>query len=136
MVGLTYMRNNALPWIYEDSYFIYRGTKEGVTTRADNLVLARSADGYRAAGHYTTPLLSLPPGCSFSRLEYETDTPSGTGIEVRILGQDGAVLREDLPPAAPLQITQAVRLQFTLRTVSPGRTPSLGSYALSFGLQR
>jgi len=35
----NYQRLNVVPWAYEDSYFIYRGTKEGVVNLTDNLIL-------------------------------------------------------------------------------------------------
>ena len=39
-----------MPWAYEDSYFIYRGTKDGVQNQTDNLVLAKRNGSYLKIG--------------------------------------------------------------------------------------
>ena len=128
----TYQRLNVVPWAYEDSYFIYRGKKEGVCNQTDNLVLERTDDGYRTSGSFTTELLTLPPGCYFDRIEYQSQTPNGTALRVDVLDKAGKIIVEDVKNAQKLQVNQPVRLRFTFTTDNKSATPELDSYKLTF----
>jgi len=129
----NYQRLNVAPWAYEDSYFIYRGSKKGVTNLTDNLVLAKSAQGYLNAGTYTTELLTLPPDFVFESIAYQSRTPQAASVSVRILDKSGKAIRGNVPSGATLAISQPVRLEFTLKTSDPQVTPTLDFYSLSFG---
>ncbi len=131
----SYQRLNVLPWAYEDSYFIYRGTKDGVTNLTDNLILQRAAAGYRRSGRFVTEALSLPPGCRFTSLVYEKRTPPGTAAEANVLSAEGSVLLRNVSSGSTLNMAQSVRLEFVLSTADPGATPILDSYRLQFDRQ-
>ena len=72
-----YQRLNVVPWAYADSYFIYRGKKQGVRNLTDNLVLAKADGRYAASGKFTTEQLTLPPDCFFK--QYITGPKRRTG---------------------------------------------------------
>ncbi|MEA1951224.1 MAG: VCBS repeat-containing protein, partial [Planctomycetota bacterium] len=80
-----YQRLNVVPWAYEDSYFIYRGKKEGVCNQVDNLVLQRIGGAYGSSGSFATELLTLPPGCYYDRIEYGCSLPKGTSLRLDVL---------------------------------------------------
>ncbi len=128
----SYRRMNAVPWVYEDDYFIYRGRKDGVTHRADGLVLCKDGDGYRGSGRFVTAVLVLPPGCAFDRLRWRADTPAGTGLRVSVADKDGTSLLADAKNGQELGIDTSVRIEFVLSTTNRLATPRLDSYSLSF----
>lgn len=55
---------------------MYRGHKENVENLTDNLVLAKDDGGHRPAGRFTTELLTLPPGCAFTAVDYDPIFPA------------------------------------------------------------
>ena len=128
----SYQRLNVIPWAYEDSYFIYRGDRDGVTTGTDNLMLFRGDNGYRGSGKFTTELLTLGADCFFDRLDWEGRTPAGTAIRVRILDGKGKEIAADVESGRKLHIKKNVRIEFTLSTSDKAATPTLDSYRLSF----
>jgi len=132
----TYQRLEVLPWAYEDSYFIYRGKKEGVRNLTDNLILDRKGDAYKSSGKFTTELLTLPPKCHFDRLQYAADLPEGTRLEVNILDQNAKAILKKAPKDTRLEIRQPVVLEFVLSTANRQYTPKLDSYVLSFDRDR
>jgi len=121
-----------VPWAYEDSYFIDRGTKEGVVNLTDNLVLDQQGGQYRASGRFTTELLRLPPDGFFAEIKYERRTPQGTALRVNILNRSGKLIKKDLPCGGILKLREAVRLEFVFSTSDRSVTPTLDSYSLSF----
>jgi hypothetical protein len=127
-----YQRLNVLPWSYRDTYFMYRGKKDGVAQATDDLVLDWIDESYRQSGRYTTELLTLPPEGYFARLHYQTLTPPGTSLSVNVLDDEGKTVLHDVPDGACSRIRHPVKLQFVFSTADPLRTPSLQSYALSF----
>ena len=128
----TYQRLNVLGWAYDDSYFIHRGTRVGVTNLTDNLVLQETKDGYLMAGRFVTELLTLPPGCYFDRLQFQVRTPPGTSVSTNLLDTDGTVVRGDVRNGATLDIAAPVRIEFLLSTTDRSVTPILDEYQLSF----
>ena len=128
----NYQRLNVLPWAYEDSFFLYRGRKENVTNLTDNLVLTRTDGRYVPSGRFTTELLTLPPGCAFNRLTYDVKLPAGTTTTVDVLDHSGVVLQKSVPDGAALNLTQPVKLRFTLTTSKHARSPKLDNYSLYF----
>ena len=135
----SYQRLNVMPWAYEDSYFIYRGTRDGVENLTDNLVLDKVEGGedYLAKGTFTTELLTLPTdGFFFNALTYKFRTPEGTSLAVNILDAAGNVLLGDVASGTSLDLGKAVRLQFILSTTDSSVTPLLDAHCLSFERMR
>ncbi|MCH2400776.1 MAG: PQQ-binding-like beta-propeller repeat protein [Pirellulales bacterium] len=128
----SYQRLNVLPWAYEDSYFMYRGTKNNVVTRTDNLVLTRADSGYARRGTFVTEPLQLPPGCLFTTLSWQAREPAGTSIQVNVLDSAGKVRQRGTVRGARLGITGTVRLEFVLTTDRGTATPTLDDYSLRF----
>lgn len=128
----SYRRLNVIPWAYEDEYFIYRGQKQGVTNRTDNLVLPKVGNQYRSIGRFITERLVLPPGCRFDRLSWRADTPSGTEIIVNVLADDRSSVVEGAKNGQRLGIDKPVRLSFILSTDDRAVTPRLDGYSLRF----
>lgn len=128
----SYQRLNVVPWAYQDSYFIYRGTMEHLEHLANSLVLARENAGYRPNGKFTTELLTLPPSCRFTSIVYDAIVPEGTELRVAILGRSGSPLVENSRSGMPLNLGEPVRLEFTLGTSKATVSPRLSSYRLSF----
>lgn len=127
-----YRRLNVVPWVYEDTYFIYRGKRENVVHLADSLVLAKEAGGHRPSGKFTTELLTLPPDCRFTSLQYAATVPAGTELRVNIQDKAGRPLVENAKSEIPLKLSDPVRLEFLFRTSNPSVSPRLDSYRLSF----
>ena len=128
----SYQRLNTLPWAYEDSYFNDRGTKEGVRTLTDNLILEKADDGYRNSGRFITPPLTLPPSGFFDRLVYEARTPPRTFLRANLLDEAGTPIRRHVASGTALRISQPLRVEFVLSTSDAAATPILDSYRLSF----
>lgn len=128
----NYQRLNVLPWAYRDSYFIYRGKKEGVVNQTDNLILAKLDGRHRHNGRFTTELLTLPPNCLFDRITYDAHKPDGTSIRLNVLDRSGEPILSDVPSNTKLNIAQPVRLQFELATTAPVLSPALNAYELAF----
>ncbi len=129
----NYQRLNVVPWAYEDSYFIYRGEKEGVVNLTDNLVLEKTDGRFLKSGKFTTELLSLPPDCFFDQLQYQGRTPEGTALTVNILEGSGRRIKTDLPNHSEVNLAEPVRLEFVFSTAGGSVTPSLDSYSITFG---
>lgn len=128
----NYQRLNVVPWEYSDSYFIYRGDKEGVVNLTDNLVLAKSNGGYQSSGTFTTELLTLPPDGYFDTLSYKVRTPDGTSIKINLLDKSGKTIQRDLQSGSKIELGKPVRLEFVFTTTNPKATPTLDSYRLTF----
>ena len=128
----SYQRLNVVPWAYQDTYFIYRGTKDRVVNLTDNLVLAKQDSKYRTSGKFTTKLCTLPPGGFFDRLTFNARTPSKTSIQVNILNEAGKQIHSNLSNGAKLNIDEPVRTEFEFLTADRTSTPTLDSYSLSF----
>lgn len=127
-----YQRLSVLPWAYEDTYFVYRGQKQGVTNGTDDLMLEETDGRYREQGKYVTELLTLPPNGFFNRLRFDAQTPPGTALAVNILDGSGNTLMEDVNDETTLHLDQSVRLEFLLTTTDVSATPVLNEYSLSF----
>lgn len=132
-----YRRLNVLPWAYEDSYFMYRGHKENVENLTDNLVLAQEDGGHRPAGRFTTELLTLPPGCAFTAVDYDADIPGDTELQVNLLSRSGNSIRENVADGTRLkmafdEIAEPLQLEFLFKTSDRSVSPKLNSYRLSF----
>ena len=130
----SYQRLNVVRWSYEDTYFIYRGTRHQVATRADNLVLARRGARFHDRGTFTTELLVLPPGGRFGAVTYNVQTPRGTSVRLNVLGRDGETIASRVASDTTLAVDQSVRLEFELSTEDPQATPVLESYSLQFSI--
>ena len=128
----TYQRLNVLRWAYEDSYFIHRGTREGVTNLTDNLVLEKTDNGYRPAGRFVTELLTLPPGGYFDQLQFMVRLPPGTSIRANLLDATGKIILGDVQNATKLNIAEPARIEFQFSTTDRQMTPLLDEYSLSF----
>ena len=128
----SYQRLNVVPWAYEDGYFIYRGTRDGVVNRTDDLVLCKADGGYRPSGRFVTALLGLPPGCVFDRLRYDVHTPPGTRVEVDVLDGKGVVLAKGVRSGQVLTVAKSVHIAFALSTTDASVSPALDAYSLSF----
>ena len=128
----NYTRNNIVPWAYEDSYFIERGTKRDVVNLTDNLVLEKTPDGYAASGQFTTELLTLPPNGFFDWIEVTMDQPQHTQVKLDILDKHGQPLREDVKSGSKLDISEPVHLDFHFSTTDRAVTPKLDAYVLEF----
>ena len=128
----NYQRLNHVPWAYEDSYFIQRGTRMGVENRTDNLVLKKDQGKYRSTGRFLTELLVPPTGCQFVDLDYAATTPDRTRMEVNLLDRNGRVLLQQVQPHRQLKINQPIQIEFIFQTDRPDRTPLLDHYRLRF----
>ena len=128
----SYQRLNVIPWAYQDSYFIQRGRRDQVTNQTDNLVLVKEGDGYCERGSFTTELLRLTPGHSFSQLKYSADIPEGCGLTVNILNSAGKTIGQAIPSGTRLSISEPVKLEFVFSSSKPNRTPRLDEYSLQF----
>lgn len=128
----SYQRLHVLPWAYEDSYFIYRGLKEGVTNLTDNLVLEKTDDGYRPSGRFVTELLTLPPSGFFNHVQFNSRTPAGTKVTANILDRSGKPLLKNVNENQKLNIDHPVKLEFILSSPNGTQTPVLDEYRLSF----
>ena len=128
----NYQRLNVVPWAYEDSYFIHRGTKHHVVNATDNVVLAKRDGRFASSGSFTTELLALPPGGSFDRIRYDARAPEGTSIHVNVINQSGERILEHLSSNAKLHVGEPIRLEFVLSTTAHDTSPILDSYSLSF----
>jgi len=128
----NYQRLNHVPWAYEDSYFIHRGTRTGVENQTDNLVLKHTSKNYRATGRFFTEVLEPPPSCCFVQLHYGAVTPSGTSLTVNVLDSRQRPLLKDISNRSRLEIDQPVQLEFVFHTTDPARTPLLDYYRLRF----
>ncbi|MAV38421.1 MAG: hypothetical protein CMJ59_23535 [Planctomycetaceae bacterium] len=128
----SYQRLNVLPWAYEDSYFIYRGTKQNVVTQTDNLILERSDRGYARRGSFITQRLRLPPGCRFTTLSYQARVPEGTQLDVHVLDASGSRRRARVLDGQRLGIRDPVQLEFVLSSDRGTATPTLDAYSLRF----
>ncbi|MCP3691627.1 MAG: hypothetical protein GY917_05505, partial [Planctomycetaceae bacterium] len=80
----NYQRLHHVPWAYEDSYFIHRGTLTNVENRTDNLVLKKINKNYLTTGRFVTEVLKPPPSCRFVQLHYGALTPTGTSLTVNV----------------------------------------------------
>jgi hypothetical protein len=128
----NYQRLNVAPWAYEDSYFIYRGTKDGVMNLTDNLVLAKKDGQFGASGRFMTELFSLPPGGFFDEITYDRRTPKHTALKVNILSRSGKRIKTDVRSGSDLKLNEPVRLEFVFSTTERSVTPTLDFYSLSF----
>lgn len=128
----SYQRLNVVPWAYADTYFMGRGTKQGVRHQTDSLVLMRSPDQITASGRYRTELLRLPPGCCFSHLKFNARIPDQTSLTVNVLNRDGQRLLEEVSADMDLRLTESVQLEFLFSASAPQVTPLLDSWELSF----
>ena len=84
----NYQRRNHVPWAYADSYFLYRGERQGVRHLTDNLVITSKSSRPRR-GRFVAELLTLPPNGYFDRLDFKVRTPEGTNVEVNLLDSKG-----------------------------------------------
>lgn len=128
----NYQRLNHVPWAYEDSYFIQRGTRTRVENRTDNLVLKRDQGKYHPTGRFLTEVLDPPAGCRFVQLYYEVTTPAGTFLEVNLLDRGGRILERRPRSGSRLKISEPVQIEFIFRTDRPDHTPLLDRYQLQF----
>jgi hypothetical protein len=128
----NYQRLNHVPWAYEDSYFIHRGTRTLVENRTDNLVLKGSKGSYPSTGRFLTEVLEPPAGCRFVQLHYDATIPSGTSLEVNLLNQGERTLLRRATSGSSLNISEPVQIEFIFRTDRPDRTPLLDRYQLRF----
>ena len=128
----NYQRLNHVPWAYEDSYFIQRGTRTGVANRTDNLVLKQVQGKYQATGRFLTETLDPPTGCRFVELDYDATTPAGTRLDVNLLDSKGRVLLRQVQGGSRLKITQPIQIEFVFQTDHSDRTPLLDRYRLRF----
>ena len=128
----NYQRLNHVPWAYEDSYFIQRGTRMRVENRTDNLVLKKDQGKYQATGRFLTELLVPPTGCQFAELDYAATTPAGTRLEVNLLDSKGRVLQRQVQDSSTLKISQPIQIEFVFQTDHSDRTPLLDHYRLRF----
>ena len=128
----NYQRLNVVPWAYEDSYFHYRGLKQAVTTRTDNLVLKRTSAGYASHGEFVTEELRLPPDCQFTTLRYDTRQPPGTEITVSVLNSSQEPLLHHVCSGTHLGFREPLSLRFEFSTNDVRLTPELDFYSLGF----
>jgi len=128
----TFQRLNVYPWAYEDNYFIDRGTRIQVTNETDNLVLKRTNGKYSHSGRFTTQLLKLPPGCRFTTLEFQRKQPAGTTLVANVLNSKGEPIRTNVKSGMPLDIAEAVKLEFFFTSNNGTKTPKLDNYSLKF----
>jgi len=131
----NYQRLNTVPWAYEDSYFLYRGQREGVKHLTDNLVLAGEPDKPRK-GRFITELLTLPPGGYFDRLDFDVRMPENTNVEVNLLDERGGRIASNVTGGSELNIHQPVHIEFRMMANAPHVTPVLDAYRLAFNVVR
>ena len=128
-----YRRLNVLPWAYEDTFFNQRVQRENVSCRADSVVLKSVTPGnHLPRGRILTPLLTLPDGFYFDRIDFEADIPESTELKCNLVSDAGNNLAADVRPGQVLDVRQAVRLEFELSTTASERTPRLKEYSLKF----
>jgi len=127
-----YRRLSVLPWAYEDTYFIYRGKRQGVTNGTDNLVLETIDGRHRDRGSFVTELLTLPPNGFFNGLRHDAETPAGTALTVSVLDGPGNTLIQDVKDDTELHLDQPVQLEFVFTTTDTSVTPVLDVYSISF----
>jgi outer membrane protein assembly factor BamB len=132
----NYQRLHHVPWAYEDSYFIHRGTLTNVENRTDNLVLKKTNKNYLTTGRFLTEILEPPPSCRFMELHYGAVTPTGTSLTVNLLDSQQRPLLKEISNSSRLEINQPVQLEFIFRSMDPARTPLLDSYQLRFNRVR
>jgi len=128
----NYQRLNVSPWAYQENYFIHRGHKKGVATRTDNLVLTKSKGEFAYSGTFTTELLTLPPDCEFTTLQFSADLPQGTNLTANIRDASGTFLSQHASSPATLRFAQPVQLEFVFGTTDASVTPRLDEYSLAF----
>ena len=131
-----YRRLSVLPWAYEDTYFIYRGQKQGAVNGTDNLMLENVDGRYRDRGNFVTELLTLPPEGFFNGLRYHAETPPRTALTVNILDGSKDTLIQDVKDNTELHLDQPVRLEFVFNTTDASVSPVLDEYSLSFDRQK
>jgi len=130
----NYQRLNVVPWAYADTYFLYRGERQGVKHLTDNLVLAGEPSGPRR-GRFVTELLTLPPSGYFDRLDFDVRTPEGTAVKVNLLDQQGEPLARNVTSGTKLHVDQPVHIEFRMTASAPQVTPVLDAYRLSFNVE-
>ncbi|MDA1214261.1 MAG: hypothetical protein O2955_17265 [Planctomycetota bacterium] len=135
----TYQRLNVLPWAYEETYFLHRGEKENVQNGTDNLILKKTGktdDGeplYANNGRFISEPLYVPPGCEFTSLTYQVETPEGTRCKVSLIDEAGSVIVANAMPDHKLDnISSTVRVVIELSTDEPKKTPRFDLYLLGF----
>ena len=128
----SYQRLNVVPWAYEDSYFIGRGTKQHVVNLTDNLVLAKDDGRHRSSGKFTTELLTPPPDGFFDQISWEARTSDTASLKVNILDRFRHRICSGLTSGTKLQIDEPVHLEFVFSTTDQSFTPTLDSYSLKF----
>ncbi len=128
----NYQRLNVIPWAYEDSYFIYRGTKQAVVNLTDNLVLKKRNDKYHSNGKFTTKQFTPPPHFVFDRLTYNVRIPDQTSIKVNLISSTGKRIESSLASGTQIAIDEPISLEFIFSTNDLSLTPTLDSYSLSF----
>ncbi len=132
----SYQRNNVVKWAYEDEYFIYRGEKDDVVNRTDDLVLAREGEAYKESGRWTSEFFTLPgEAFVFDRIHFEADQPEGTRVQLNIADEDGDLFLSGVSSGQRLDLQQPLRLEFVLETEHAEKTPRLDSYSLTFDRQ-
>ena len=132
-----FRRLNVLSWAYEDFFFIHRGCREHVRNLTDNLVRAKDENGYVPAGRFTTELLTLPPECAFTTVDFDAEVPVGTSLSVNLLNRSGDLILENVADGTRLamvleDIAEPLRVEFVFRTSDPAISPTLYSYRLAF----
>ncbi|MEX1232428.1 MAG: FG-GAP-like repeat-containing protein [Planctomycetaceae bacterium] len=135
----TYQRLNVVQWAYEETYFLYRGEKEDVQNGTDNLILkkiGKNDEGeplYAPQGHFISEPLDVPPGCEFTTLTYEVDTPEGTNCKVSLIDEARKVILDNVKPDQKLEnVGSTVRVLFELSTDDELKTPRFDGYRLEF----
>ena len=128
----NYQRLNHVPWAYEDSYFIHRGTFTNVENRTDNLVLKKINKNYQSTGRFVTEVLTPPPSCRFVQLRYGAVTPTGTSLTVNLLDSQQRPLLKEISNSSRLEINQPVQIEFVFHSTRSDRTPLLDHYQLRF----
>ena len=96
-------------------------------------MLGKNGNRYVPQGNFTTEVLTLPPKCRFTTLEYQTETPTGTTVSVNLLDANGRPVQQDVAVGTELNWNEPVQLQFLFTTNKSDATPKLDSYSLSFG---
>ena len=128
----NYQRLHHVPWAYEDSYFIHRGTLTNVENRTDNLVLKKINKNYLTTGRFVTEVLKPPPSCRFVQLHYGALTPTGTSLKVNLLDSQQRPLLKEISNGSRLEINQPVHIEFVFHSTRSDRTPLLDDYQLRF----
>jgi len=128
----NYQRLHHVPWAYEDSYFIHRGTLTNVENRTDNLVLKKINKNYLTTGRFVTEVLKPPPSCRFVQLHYGAVAPTGTSLTVNLLDSRQRPLLKEISNSSRLEINQPVHIEFVFHSTRSDRTPLLDHYQLRF----